>query len=101
MAENRVEKFITLINERDTKIAEHCKDFSWTELCNYPEERDWYTKNIHPIDEKIVDVANSIIAKFSIPCRTAKTIADVYSNQWLTRFIKPKQETQKEDVLGK
>lgn len=101
MSANRVNKFLLLINERDKLMAEHCKNTDWTELCNYPDERDWYAINISPIDEKIVNVANSIIAKFSIPCRTAKTIEDVYLNHWLTRLIKPKDEIQEEDILSK
>ena len=92
MAANRVDKFIELVDERDTKMAEHCKNQSWAELCNYPEERDWYTKNIYPIDEQIVEVANAIIVKFSIPCRKAKTIAEVYSNQWIMRLVEKQKE---------
>ncbi|MBE7074760.1 MAG: hypothetical protein E7376_02130 [Clostridiales bacterium] len=87
---NRVNDFLNLINERDTKIQEHCKKESWAELSNYPEERDWYTKNISPLDEKIVLLANSIIAKFSIPCKQAKTISDVYSNSWIMRLKQTK-----------
>ncbi|MBQ8908940.1 MAG: hypothetical protein IJY90_01420 [Clostridia bacterium] len=97
MAANRVKKFVTLINERDKKLELHCKGESWETLCQHPQERVWYAENIKPLDEDIVAVANAIIAKFSIPCRTAKTIQDVYKNQWLTRLIVQKKEIQEEE----
>lgn len=91
-----VNNFLLLINERDKKMAEHCKDESWIELFNYPEERFWYAKNISPLDEKIIVIANSIIAKFNIPCAEAKTIGDVYSNQQLIMFVNQNNQTQEE-----
>ena len=98
---NRVKKFLELINERDEKIEKHCNGESWAELCNYPEERDWYTKNIYPLDENIVKAANGIIAKFSIPCKEVKTVKDVYSNYWLLKFIEKNKTVQNEDTLTK
>lgn len=96
-----VNKFLLLINERDSKLEEHkrSKGESWSELFNYPEERFWYAKNISPLDQKIVMAANSIISKFNIPCAEAKTISDVYSNQQLIMFINSKDQN-KEDILG-
>ena len=98
---NRVNKFLELINQRDEKMEEHCKDISWAELCNYPEERDWYTKNIFPLDQQIVSVANGIIAKFSIPCKEVKTVRDVYSNYWLLKFVEKNNNAKNEDSLSK
>lgn len=98
---NRVKTFLGLVDERDAKIEEHCKEESWAELCNYPEEREWYTKNIYPLDEKIVIVANSIIAKFSMPCKQVKTVADVYSNKWLKKLVQPDDKTNNRDDLSK
>ena len=100
MSANRVKKFLELINERDKKIAEHCNNESWAELCKYPDERDWYIKNIFSMDEEIIQVANSIIAKFSIPCKNTKTLADVFSNKWLMKLIE-KDTTKEEDCLSK
>lgn len=84
---NRVKKFVNLINKRDNLIEKHCNGECWAELCNYPEERDWYCKNILPIDDEIVKVANGIIAKFSIPCPQQKNIREVYANNWLNRLF--------------
>ena len=95
---NRVKKFLELVNERDSKLEEHCKGESWAELCNYPEEREWYAQTISPIDEKIVQIANGIIAKFSIPCKQAKTVADVYANQWLLKLVKPNNKQSTSDL---
>lgn len=95
---NRVRKFLELVNERDAKMEEHCKGVSWAELCNYPDEREWYTNNIFPLDTKIVDAANGIIAKFSIPCKQAKTVAEVYSNQWLLKLVKPNNKQSTSDL---
>lgn len=89
-----VNQFLLLIEQRDNKLEEHqhSKGESWAELFNYPEERFWYAKNISPLDKKIVSIANSIITKFNIPCSESKTIRDVYSNQQLLMFVKPKNQ---------
>ena len=86
MSVNKVNEFIKLINKRDSALEEHCNGASWTEISNYPEERNWYVTNISPLDYKIIDVANCIIAKFTIPCKMAENIIDVYSNEWLIRL---------------
>lgn len=96
MSANRVQKLLELVKEREVKIIKHCNGELWVDICDYPEEIDWYKINISPIDEQIVQVSNSIIAKFSIPCRNVKTIDDVYSNQWIMKFIK-NDETKKEE----
>ena len=60
---DNVEKFNELIRRRELTIESHCKsmDSSWAELCNYPEERDWYVREINPIDQEIIAITNSII----------------------------------------
>lgn len=92
--ENTSGKFEKLINERDAKMSAHCQEYSWATLCNYPDEREWYTKNIWPIDQEIIRLANILIVKFSIPCRAVKQISDVYSNQWLMKFIEKKDDQE-------
>lgn len=86
---NSINKFLELINKRDNLIGEHCKKQGqcWAELCNYPEERDWYCKNIVSIDYKIVKLANQIISKNKLPCDLAKTVRDVYNNHTLYCFV--------------
>lgn len=88
-------KLEELINKREQLLAEHCKNQSWAELCNYPEERDWYIKTIWPVDKQVIMAANTVIVKFSIPCKPAKYIHDVYSNKWLEPYTKQdKKPTQ-------
>ena len=92
---NISQKLEELIKKREQLLQEHCKDSSWAELCNYPQERYWYSNNIWPIDNQIIIKANALIAKFSIPCKPAKSIHDVYSNKWLDPYTKQdKKSTQ-------
>ena len=95
---NSVKKLKQVIDKRDSIMTEHCKGESWAELCNYPEERFWYTKNVSPLDEKIVDIANAVIVKFSIPCKNVKTVAEVYSNEWIYKLIFEDKEKQEEEL---
>lgn len=90
---NSTEKLSKLISKRDEIMEEHCQEYSWAELCNYPDEREWYTKNVYPLDEQIIRLANLLIAKFSIPCKTVKHISEVYSNEWLMKII----DSEKQD----
>ena len=91
-------QFVKLINKRDKLMEEHCNGESFAELCNYPEERDWYCKNIAPIDQQIISLANQIIEKMNLPCPKQKSLREVYSNTHLDeiykKYSKP-QEKQK------
>ena len=88
---NNTKIFKKLIEERETKLEEKANGESWAELFNYPENRFWYTENISPLDDKIVNVANGIIIKFSIPCEKVEDIRDVYNNDWLMRLTEEKE----------
>ena len=68
MGENMqgIEIFVDLINKRDGLIEKHCNGETWAELCNYPEHRDWYIKNIAFLDFQIINVANAIIERYGI-----------------------------------
>ena len=96
---NLVKKFLKLVNERDSKVEVHCGDESLAELLNYPEEREWYGKNIMPLDRKIVAFANAIIADNNFPCKTAETVADVYSNEWLIQLVNKAKAKGEEEAL--
>ena len=95
---NRVKKFVELINKRETILKEHLNGKTWEEQrdTNFPAESIWYCQNIMPIDREIVNTANAIIAKFSIPCQKQTTITEVLSNKWLTRLLKKEQQPQVE-----
>ena len=95
---NSVKTFVELVNKRELVLKEHLNGKNWEELrdSNYPQETIWYCQNVMPIDKEIVNVANFIIAKFSIPCRKQTTITEVLSNNWLTRLLKKDNEPQNE-----
>ena len=96
---NSVRELKQLIDERDEMMIDHCKDVSWAELCNCREERDWYTNNIFPLDNRIVTVANEVIVEFSIPCKKVKTVAEVYSNKGIEKLVTAKQQTKDEGLI--
>ena len=85
-----IKKFLKLVNKRDALMEKHCKNQSWAELSNYPEERAWYTETISPLDKQIINIANLIVAKFNLPCKKIKTIAEAYANQSLYELVKGK-----------
>lgn len=93
--------FKKLIDQREYKIKEHCKTSSWEEICDKPEEMEWYAETIATIDEKIFKVSNAIIVKYSIPCRSVKTIEDVYANKWLMKIVKNTHRINEENSLTK
>ena len=92
MVENRVNKFVELINERRAKIEEHYNLENWSKISKLPEEKYWYEENIASLDKEIVQVANSIIQKFNIPSKLAKNIEDVYANYWLSSILEAKKQ---------
>ena len=95
---NSVKKFVELINKRETILKEHLNGKTWEEQrdINFPVESIWYCQNIMTIDREIVNTANAIIAKFSIPCPKQTTITEVLSNKWLTRLLNKEQQPQVE-----
>jgi len=64
-------KLFMLINRRDEMIAGKFGDNMLEEL-NYPENRDWYAKNISPLDWTIVAEATKLTGK------NYKNVGEVY-----------------------
>ncbi|MBR4998596.1 MAG: hypothetical protein IKY10_01830 [Clostridia bacterium] len=79
--------FLKLMKQREFKIKKHGEEKFCEETSGMSKEKEWYDEAIIPIDEKIVKVANAIIAKFSIPCKEVKKIEDVYENKWLMNLV--------------
>lgn len=85
-------EFVLLIDERDEKIESHFGD-DMSEMLNYPDEREWYTENIFPLDVKIVNLGNNILQKkLGKSDEEIKTIRDVYNNQTLIDYYNERKE---------
>lgn len=93
---SRVERYVELINKRNDLIEKRCNGESWAEICNYPENRAWYLKNIAFLDFQIIKAANGIVAKLNLPCEAPKDIKEVYANPWLDKLYKEKNCVQLE-----
>lgn len=98
MSNNYCKKLVELITKRENLMEDHFKGISALEAFNYPEHRFWYTENIAPIDEKIVNTANSLIVKLSMPCKKQKSIHDVYNNKWLEYYIKESKQSKESNT---
>ena len=93
-----IEVFVNTIDVRDNKMEKHCDGESWAELANYPEERDWYSKNIGTLDDMIVKLANLLIKEKGIPCEEQKDIHDVYENEYLKKLYRTEKEKKLQEL---
>ncbi len=81
-------------NRRDTLILKH---FGNNFLQKYMDasEREWYKKNIAPLDSKILQLANEISKKFNFN-KTYSKLAEVYKDPVITSwYVKFKVEKMK------
>ncbi len=90
-------KFLSLTEERDTKVSEHYGD-DMLEMLNYPEERYWYSEHIYPLDDKIIKLANIIRDKFLPTKKFYNSLMKVYQDDDLFSYcenVKAKTDREK------
>lgn len=75
-----LDKYVKLIDKRDSLIQQHCGE-NLRELLNFPQEREWYKNNIIKLDNKILE-----LARILLPNEKFQKISDVYSNELLNNL---------------
>lgn len=83
-------KFQKLIDEREKRIKYHFGDNFYV-MINQDDERLWYSKNIFPIDKKIVKFSNLILKELLKKQETVTYVVDVYENKILMNWYKRQQ----------
>lgn len=76
-----IEKFVETKDKRDAKVGEHYGR-KMQKMLNNPEEKRWYTKNVYPLDEEIIELANKISQELKMN-KTFDKLSQVYSNDRL------------------